>query len=71
MSLLDAEQLVKFGKDYQAGMPVAELSERYGIAKSSISALRQRLGIPSRRPRKTRRIAAPEALEAARAELGG
>jgi hypothetical protein len=44
-------QISQFELDYQAGIPIAELADRYKIHRNTVITQASRLGLPRRHPR--------------------
>ena len=52
VKIQDQETQISFANDYNGGMPIKELMEKYELSKPSVIAMAKRLGLKPRHNRK-------------------
>lgn len=66
---LTEKDLIQFGIDYMAGMPIKQMEIKYNMDRTTVNRYRRRLGLPLRDPGNKGALATKEVIKRARRKL--
>lgn len=66
---LTEKDLIQFGIDYMAGMPIKKIAIKYHIDRTTVNRYRRKLGLPLRDARGKGALASEQVIKRARKRL--